>query len=204
MIRIAIVALALAGCPPKGPQSGGPDQPQVAGPGCPSASGVYLASYATGEGGKGRTGWVMPLHSLKIEPGANVPDYAQLDATTASASGVPPAPTGTLWLIAGGAQPCRAQLGSYYTSKQEGPPANIGYGIELEGCPAPSDPQEGDGVVLVSNEAPTGCRFEQPRPVAARLGQSDAQKQWQRPTQATPIPQAMSSLIPPHDCQTPR
>ena len=52
--------LVLAACPPKNPTP--PQQPQpLAGPGCPAASDVYVASYLTQGEGK-RSGWVMPLH----------------------------------------------------------------------------------------------------------------------------------------------
>ncbi len=71
------------------------------------------------------------------------------------------------------------------------------------GCPAPADPQEGTGVVLVSQEAPTGCTFAQPRPIADRLGTMDAKQQWQRPDKQTPVPPVLVPAIPPHGCQAP-
>jgi hypothetical protein len=39
--------------------------------------------------------------------------------------------------------------------------------------------------------------------VAARLGQTDAQKHWQRPARETPIPPALAAAVPPHDCRAP-
>jgi hypothetical protein len=201
MVRYAWLLVLLAACPPKS-SSTGPQQPQqLTGPGCPAASDVYLASYMTQE--KGRSGWVLPLHAMKVEPASQVPDYQPLDPAAASVSGVPQGPTGNLWLVAGNAAPCQVKLGGHYAAKVDGPPAGLSYGIELDGCPAPTDPQEGGGVVLVSQEAPTGCMFESPRPVAARLGQMNPQKQWTRPTQATPIPPALAAAIPPHDCAAP-
>src|SRR5438067_8636418 len=155
MIRFAWLLPFLAACPPKQGATG-PTQPT--GPGCPAANAVYVASYVTQEAGKGRTGWVLTLHTMKVEPGAKVPDYAPLDATAAMASGVPAAPTGTLWLMTANAPPCRAQVGGFYAAKLEGPPASLTYGLELEGCPAPTDAQEGGGIALVAPEAPTGCR----------------------------------------------
>jgi hypothetical protein len=164
---------------------------------------VFIASYVTQDPAKGRSGWAMPLQAMKVDPGATVPDYVSLDPTAASASGVPPAPTGTLWLVTAAGAPCQARLGSFYAAKLDGPPASLSYGVELDGCPAPTDPQEGGGIVLVSNESPTGCRFEVPQPISARLGETDAQKHWQRPTKETPIPPALASAIPVHDCKPP-
>ena len=71
------------------------------------------------------------------------------------------------------AAPCRAKVGSFYAAKIDGPPASVSYGFELDGCPAPANPDEAGGIVLVSEQAPTGCRFEVPQPIAARLGETD-------------------------------
>jgi hypothetical protein len=194
-----IALVALAACPKK--QVDAPALPQ--GAGCPSAAGVYVASYVTQEPNKGRSGWVVPLHSMKVEAGAVVPDYAPIDEATASASGVPGPPTGTLWLATASGSPCRGTVGRYYAAKIEGPPASISYGFELDGCAAPSNAEEAGGIVLVSEQAPTGCRFEAPQPAAARVGTMDATKHWQRPASETPIPPALAALVPPKSCAAP-
>ena len=191
---------ALAACPKKQPDTT-PAQPQ--GAGCPGAAGVYVASFVTQEQGKGRTGWVLPLHAVAVQPGASVADYATIDAAAASAAGVPAAPTGTIWLATSSGEPCRASVGSYYAAKIDGPPPSISYGVELDGCPAPGNPDEGGGIALVSEEAPTGCRFEVAQPAAARLGEMDANKQWQRPAKETPIPTPLATAIPQKPCAAP-
>jgi hypothetical protein len=198
-LLVASALLTLAACPKK--QVDAPAQPQ--GGGCPAASGVYIASFVTQDAGKGRTGWVVPLQAMKVEPGAAVADYASIDAATASASGVPAAPTGTVWLATAGGAPCRGKVGGFYAAKIEGPPASISYGFELDGCAAPSNADEAGGIVLATEEAPTGCHFEVPQPVAARLGTMDEQKRWQPPASETPIPPALASVIPTKDCKAP-
>jgi hypothetical protein len=202
MVRLVSCALliAIAGCPAK-KQVDAPVTPT--GAGCPAGDGVLVASYVTQEAGKGRSGWVVPLHAMKVEPGAAVPDYASMDAATASASGVPAAPTGTLWLATAAGAPCRATVGGFYAAKIEGPPASISYGFELEGCPAPANAEEAGGIVLVSAEAPTGCRFEAPQPAAVRLGTMDDKHNWQRPASERPIPPALASVVPQKDCKAP-
>ncbi|HTL33274.1 MAG TPA: hypothetical protein VL326_09125 [Kofleriaceae bacterium] len=201
MKRLAIVfPLLLAACPAK--QAGTGPTPQ-AGAGCPSAKNVYVASYVQQEPGKGRSGWVVALHASAVADASQVPEYATLDAAGASAAGVPAAPQGTLWLVTQGAPPCKGTLGSYYEARIDGPPPSATYGVELEGCPAPKNPDEAGGFVLVSDASPTGCRFEPPQPIAARLGQMDPQKQWQRPTKETPLPPAIAAIVPPHSCTPP-
>jgi hypothetical protein len=101
------------------------------------------------------------------------------------------------------APPCPVKIGGFYAAKLPGPPANVSYGVELTGCPAPTDPQESGGIVLLAPQAPGGCTFQSPRPVAARLGELDAQKHWQRPVKETPIPPAIAALVPAHDCAAP-
>ncbi len=201
MSRLACCSLlVLAACPPKtGTQTAPPPIPP--GAGCPSAANVYVASYVTQEADKGRSGWVLPLHSMKVEPGAAVPDYQQLDEAAASISGVPPAPTGNLWLVTGTGAPCPVKLGGHYAAKIDGPPASLSYGIEIDGCPAPADP-DASGVVMVSMETPSGCLFQTPQPVASRLGEMVDQK-WQKPAKETPIPLVLGPLVPAHDCQVP-
>jgi hypothetical protein len=195
-----LVALApLAACPPR--QAPQPPEPQLQGVGCPTANGVYLASYATQDGGKGRTGWVMPLHA-KGDAGSDVPDYQAIDDATASAAGVPTSPTGNLWLVTGNAPPCMLKVGGHYQARID---SGLSYGIEIDGCPAPADPQDGTGIVLVSQDTPSACTFQAPQPVAARLGQMTGPKAWQQPEAGkdTPIPPELAPLVPAHDCTAP-
>lgn len=188
MIRYAALLALLAACPAKQTGTG----PQQATGGCPSAKGVYVASYTP-------KGWSVALHAA---PG-NVEDYARIDAQAAAAAGVPPVPTGTLWLATPTAAPCQAKAGSYYVSKVEGTQPSASYGFELEGCAPPPTQDAGGGIVLVSDVDPSGCRFEQPQPIAARLGEMDKQKQWQRPTKDTPMPRAIAAIVPPQQCTPP-
>lgn len=204
MTRLACVlaALVLAACPKQTPQTQ-PTHATQGGAGCPSAAGVLVASYVSQEPGKGRSGWAVPLHATPLQEGAQLADYTSIDAAAASAAGVPPAPTGTLWLATATAPPCRATIGNYYAAKIDGPPASVSYGFEIDGCPAPANPEEGGGIVLVSEQAPTGCRFEVPQPIAVRLGEMDAQKQWQRPAKQTPIPEPLARALPQKACEAP-
>ena len=204
MTRLACcsLVLALSACPSSSSKNHS-EPPAQSGAGCPGAAGVYVASYVSQEPGRGRSGWALPLHAMKVEPGAEVADYTSIDAATASASGVPAAPPGTLWLATAGAPPCQVRTGGYYAAKIEGPPASVAYGVELDGCPAPKNPEEAGGIVLVSEQAPTGCRFEVPQPIAGRLGEMDAGKQWQRPTKETPLPAALAAVLPQHACAAP-
>lgn len=196
MIRLASCSLvvALAGCPKPAGTTQAP-----AGAGCPTAAGVYVASFVSQEPGKGRSGWVIPLHAKAVEQDA--PDYATIDAAAASAAGVPAAPTGSLWLATASGAPCQAKVGSFYAAKIEG--ASMTYGVEIDGCAAPSDPEDAGGIVLVSEQAPTGCRFETPRPIAGRLGDTDASKKWQRPTKETALPAELVAVLPQKSCTAP-
>lgn len=196
MIRLVYgcLVLALAACPKKGTTG----QPQT-GAGCPAASGVYEASYVSQE--KGRSGWAVPLHAAPLT--GDAPAYASIDAAAASAAGVPAAPTGVLWLATATGAPCQAKIGGYYSAKIEGPPASVSYGIELDGCPAPKNPDEAGGIVLVSEQAPTGCRFEIPQPIAGRLGEMDKAKKWLRPTKESPLPKTLVDAIPQKSCAAP-
>ena len=198
MRRLASIglALALAACPSKSPPTTTPT-PQAAA-GCPSAAGVHLASYVTQDPGQGRSGWAVALHA--VPAGADAPGYANVDAAAASAAGVPAPPTGTLWLVTPGAPPCRASVGRYYAAKLD---TSVSYGFELEGCPAPAQPEDAGGVVMVSEQPPTGCRFEGPQPIAARLGDMDAAKQWQRPAKETPLPAPLAAALPQRECAAP-
>jgi hypothetical protein len=210
MKRLVCLALALAACPAPG---GGPRQrvqPAVEGTGCPAAGNIFVASYLTqdehgaGDASAGHTGWVLPLHDLRVQTIANQPEYATLDATAAGALGVPIAPR-SVWLMAPGQPPCKATSGAYYGAAVESAIPNVAYGVELAGCPAPpkDQQQEAEAIALVSDQAPTECQILAPRPVAARLGETDAQNHWQRPTKETPIPPAFAAVIPPHDCRSP-
>jgi hypothetical protein len=196
MIRLALVSLALvlAGCPKKASTT-----QQPTGAACPAAAGVYVASYVSQP--QGRSGWAVPLHTAPLQ--GDAPDYASIDAAAASAAGVPAAPTGSVWLATATGQPCQAKIGSYYTAKIEGPPASVSYGFELDGCPAPKNPEEAGGIVLVSEQAPSGCRFEVPQPVAGRLGEMDKTKKWQRPTKESPLPKPLADVLPQKSCDAP-
>jgi hypothetical protein len=154
------------------------------------------------EAGKGRSGWAVPLHVTALS--GDVPDYASIDAAAASAAGVPAAPTGPLWLATATGAPCQAKVGGYYAAKIEGPPASVSYGFELDGCAAPKNPDEAGGIVLASQQAPTGCRFEVPQPIAGRLGDTDAKtKRWQAPTKESPLPKPVSDTLPQKTCTAP-
>ncbi|HEY5920960.1 MAG TPA: hypothetical protein VIV11_04785 [Kofleriaceae bacterium] len=196
MIRFVYcsLVLALAACPKKGTTA----QPQT-GAGCPAAAGVYVASYAQQE--QGRSGWTVPLHAAPLQ--GDAPVYATIDAAAASAAGVPVAPPGTLWLATPGGPPCQAKLGNYYTAKFEGPPASVLYGIELDGCAAPKNPDEAGGIVLVSEQSPGGCRFEVPQPIAGRLGETDKAKKWHPPTKESPLPKPLLDALPQKSCVAP-
>ncbi len=200
MIRLAscCLVLVLAGCP----KPSATTQQVQAGAGCPAASGVYVASYVTQEQSRGRSGWVVPLHVKPLEQDAA--DYTTIDAAAATAAGVPAAPTGSVWLATPGAKtPCRAKVAGYYAAKIDGPPASVSYGIELDGCPAPANPDEAGGLVLVSEQVPTGCRFEVPELIASRIGETDAKKKWQRPTKETPLPKPLLDVLPQKSCVAP-
>jgi hypothetical protein len=200
MNRLALLALPfmLAACPAK--KQGAGTGPTAQGAGCPSAKGVFVASYVQQEPGKGRSGWVIPLHSQAAQ---DVPDYVQIDAQTASAAGVPAPPQSKAWLITQKAPPCPVTLGKLYQARIDGPPVSATYGIEIDGCPAPTSDDDAGGFVLLSDASPTGCRFEPPQPVAARLGEMDKAKQWQRPTKETPLPAPIAAIVPPHTCTPP-
>ncbi len=202
-----LLVLVLAACPARGPGAQ-PPQP-AAGAGCPTASDVHIASYLTQEadaagGGRGHTGWVLPLHDLKVDSVANQPEYATLDATTAGALGVPAAPANA-WLMVPGQAPCKLTIGAFYGAAVDGPTPNMTYGVELGGCAAPPADQQEDAeaIVLISEQSPGGCQIVPPQPVAARLGETDKQKQWQRPVKETPIPPALAAAIPARDCRAP-
>jgi len=195
LFRLAL--LVLAACPKQ--QTGTGTSTPPAGAGCPSGSGVFIASYVGQDPGKGRSGWVIPLASRPLRDNERMMEYASFD-TPPEGAGIPPAPAGTLWLASANGAPCNATLGRYYAAVIEG---SVSYGVELEGCAAPPSAEDGGGIVLVSDAAPTGCRFETPQPVAARLGEMNAQKQWQRPNKETPIPPALASVIPQKSCAAP-
>lgn len=202
-----------AGCPaPGSPQQ--PVQPTVpvAGAGCPTADHVYVASYLTqdpgaasaGQPAASHTGWVVPLHDRKVDSLAGQPEYTEIDARTAESLDVPAAPT-SAWLMVPGQPPCKATVGSYYAAAVDAPDPNVTYGVALDGCAAPpaDQQQDAEAIVAVSDQPPTECQILAPRPVAARLGETDAQKHWQRPIKETAIPPALAATIPAHDCKAP-
>ncbi len=202
-MRLAYLAtlLALVGCPPKQGGGGGP-LPPTAGAGCPTANQVYVVSYLSPEdGGKGHTGWVLPLFD-KPAPIQGLADYANLDAAAAGAAGVP-VPPQDLWMLVPTAAPCKVTVGAYYAAAIDSPTTNIAYGVELAGCAAPPDPQNASAIVVMSIPPPSECQIVGPRAVAQRLGEVDKANAWQRPTKETPIPQAIAALIPKHDCTPP-
>lgn len=142
----------------------------------------------------------MPLFAPASQGAGELADYTPIDAGTANAAGVPAVPAGNLWLVSGSTPPCQVKPGSYYLASLDG---NASYGLEIDGCAAPSDPQDASGVVMVSQEPPTSCVFQEPQSVAARLGQMTGPKSWQKPDQDKPIPPALAALVPAHDCTDP-
>lgn len=206
MSRLPFLVVLLAGCPAPavGPLS--PAPPAQTSAGCPAPTAVHVASYLTPDASdtSGHSGWVLPLHDARIDPGANQPDYAAIDPATAQSLGVPQAPR-SVWLMVPGQPPCKATAGSYYSAAVDAPVPNATYGVELTGCAAPPSDQQQDAeaIALVSDQPPTECQVLTPQPVAGRVGETDAQKHWQRPTKETPIPPALAAIIPPHECQPP-
>ncbi len=206
MVRFLRVTflVALAGCPKPG--GGGSTPRPQGGVGCPAASGVYVASYlAPEEGGKGHTGWVLPLHDKVVDSLDGVADYAPIDAASAISAGAPAAPQ-NMWLMLAskdGVQPCKVTAGSYYAAAIDAPTKNIAYGVELSGCAAPQDPNDAIAVVLVSAEPPNQCQIVSPKPVAARVGETAKDGTWSRPTKETPIPAALAPVIPARECTAP-
>jgi hypothetical protein len=179
----------------------------TAGAGCPAADHILIASYLSGDpasGAKSHTGWVLPLHDAAVDSVTGRPEYAPIDAATAAARGVPTAPT-RVWLSVPGQPPCRATAGSYYAAAVDTPTPNVTYGVELSGCTAPPQDQQEDAeaLALISDAPPSECEVLTPHPVASRVGETDAQKHWQRPTKETAIPAGLAAAIPPHDCRAP-
>jgi hypothetical protein len=208
---ICALVILLAGCPMPGASPQQPAQPASVAPaggaGCPTADKIYVASYLASDDPAQpalRTGWVLPLSDQKVDTLAGQPEYTAIDAATASARGVPPAPP-DVWLAVPGKPPCHAVIGSYYAAAVDGPISNVTYGVELDGCAAPPREQQDDAeaLALVSEQAPTGCQLLAPQPAAERVGETDAQKHWQRPTKQTPLPPAIAAIVPPHDCRPP-
>jgi hypothetical protein len=208
---ICALVIFLAGCPMPGagPQPPGQPAPVASGggAGCPAADNIHVASYLASDDPTQpapHTGWVLPLYDQQVDTLVGQPEYTALDPATASARGVPPAPP-HVWLTVPGQPPCRAVIGSYYAAVVEGSTPNVTYGVELDGCAAPPRDQQDDAeaLALVSEQAPTECQLMAPQPVAARVGETDAQKHWQRPTKQTPLPPAIAAIVPPHDCRPP-
>jgi hypothetical protein len=195
-----LVVAILAGCPAKRTD---PVVAPAAGAGCPTASGVHVASYAQPpEGEQGHTGWVLPLHDAQVASIEGQPGYAPLDPAAAAAAGVPTPPR-TIWLLPPNAPMCQATVGSFYAAAIDAPTPNIAYGVELTGCPAPSDASDAVAIALISDAPPSDCRAYPPRPIASRLGELDQANQWTPPTKETPIPPALDKLIPVKDCTAP-
>jgi len=203
---LPLLLLSVTACPQK---RGGGGPPAASGPGCPPASAVHMASYLTPEEGskEGHTGWVLPLHDKVVPSIQGVPDYQTIDAATAAAAGVP-APPKVAWLLAPGG-PCKLTIGGYYAAAIDGPPANLAYGVELSGCAAPPDGSDGSAIVLTYDAgiadagAPSDCKLVPPRPIAARLGQTDDKGTWSRPTKETPIPPVFTKVVPDRPCAAP-
>ncbi|MBA2539158.1 MAG: hypothetical protein H0V17_05940 [Deltaproteobacteria bacterium] len=199
-LAVTLGLLTLAACPPKRGPGGGP---APVGVGCPDANNVYVASYLTPEdGGKGHTGWVLPLHDKVVESVKGVAEYATLDHAAATAAGVP-APPQSVWILAPGVAPCRATIGNYYAAAIDAPTPNLTYGIELTGCQPPPDPSNASAIAAVSADPPSECQVIGPRAVASRLGEIDKQGKWQKPAKETPIPASLAPVIPNHECAAP-
>lgn len=203
-----VFLLLLAGCPPPGAGAGAqPPARAAAGAGCPAAENVYVASYLASDDAASpapHTGWVLPLFDEKVESLGGQPEYVALDAEAAAAKGVPVAPP-SVWLMMPGQPPCRATTGPYYAAAVDTGSPNVTYGAELSGCAAPPSEQqeEAEAIAIVSEQAPSDCQVLAPQPNAARLGETDAQKHWQRPTRQTPLPPAIAAIVPQHDCRPP-
>ena len=134
---ILVLAAAIPGCPPQRVAT-----PQVAGVGCPTGNDIYTASFVHADPGKGRVGWVMPLHDVKVDNVKGKPEYVAIDAATATAAGVP-IPPKTLWLMQTGQPPCRATPTNFFAAAIDAPGSpNMSYGVELEGCAGPPEGQE--------------------------------------------------------------
>ena len=205
------LVILLAGCripaAGPGPQPPGQQPPGAVGAGCPAAEDVLVASYLSSDDPATpavHTGWVLPLHDQRVDSVAGQPEYLAIDPGTAQARGVPPAPP-QVWLMVPGQPACRATAGTYYAATVEGPAANVTYGVELAGCAAPGKDQQDDAaaIALVSAQAPSECQLLGPQPVAARVGETDAQNRWQRPVKQTPLPPAIAAIVPPRDCRAP-
>ena len=201
MNRALLCLLVLAGCP-RPVATPGP-QPVEAEVGCPAGSDVYVASYLSADPGKGHTGWVLPVRDEKVEAVAGIPEFEEL------APGGPQTPEIErpklpLWIMQPGVAPCRALVGKPYRAGIDVPGSpNVSYGVELDGCPPPADQEEDEAVVVGSPSAPGQCQILTPHPVAQRLGEITAQRQWSRPTKQTPIPPPVAALVPPHTCAAP-
>lgn len=204
-LALTTLLLAVAGCPAKtGP--GGPLPPGGGGPGvgCPSANDVFIASYlAPEEGGKGYSGWVLPLLDKTVDKLDGVPEFGILDAAGIKEAGVPTPPQ-NLWMLGADGKPCKLTVGPTYAAAIDAPTKNIAYGVELSGCAAPPDPERASAIVVASAQTPSECQLIGPKGVAQRLGEVDKQNQWQRPTKETPIPPALAALMPKHDCKAPQ
>ncbi|HEY4242529.1 MAG TPA: hypothetical protein VGM88_22075 [Kofleriaceae bacterium] len=203
-MRFAYVVLLAAACRPPGPATT-TSAPAVPGVGCPNAKDVYMASFLTpGEGGKGHTGWVLPLFDAKVDSAKGMPEFAEVTAQAAQAAGAPAAPP-NIWLMLPNQAPCRASLGSYFAVATDGAAPNVTYGVELGGCTPPpvAEQQDAEAIALVSTEPPNECTVLAPQPVAQRLGEMDKDHHWERPKEETPVPPPVAAAIPGHSCAQP-
>lgn len=200
-MRAALCLLLLAGCPRSG-GGGTTVAPPPTGVGCPAARDVYMTSYLSPPDGEaGRAGWVLPLHST-TENIEGEPGYVTLPREAAAAAGVPAAPA-SLWLLVPNAPPCKATIGAYYAATITDGTPQYSYGVELDGCPAPPDPEEGAAIAIASVESPSQCQAVAPRPIAERLGTQGEEGPWQRPTTETPLPPALAATLPAKACTAP-
>ncbi len=181
----------------------GPSTPTGPVAGCPGAAAVHLAWFlppsATND--HSHSGWVLPLHDAVVSTIDGLPAYTTLDAAAASAAGVP-APPPSVWLLQPDAAPCRAITGGYFGAADDAGTPNVAYGVELTGCPAPSEHEDASAIAVVSELPPTECQMLVPRPVAARLGDEQAGA-WHVPVKQTPVPAAVAAAVPAHVCVAP-
>jgi hypothetical protein len=203
MTRWSVLSLlVLAACPKQAAPPAAPvaQQPGV---GCPSASGVYVASYVGPLAeGQPALGWVLALHGTASDAPL-APGDAFLDAEAARAAGVPAAPA-SVWVLPPGAPMCKATLGRYVASTLTANDRGYTlYSVELKGCPPPKPDAPYDAIALDSDAPPSACSVSSPRPVATRLGDFDDKGAWTPPVKETPLPPALAALVPANDCAAP-
>jgi hypothetical protein len=169
------------------------------GPGCPQAASAMVAVYHEPVGGLAAT-WNLPLAN-RASLGTS-PSYQLLDASAATAAGIP-AVAAKLWLLQAGAAPCEATPGAWYADTVVDGPANDVLGVQLvTKCAAPSKEQPQQAIAVVSEIAPTGCVPILPRPVAGRVGEPQGSS-WQVLPQSTPMPASVEAAMPQKPCTAP-